>query len=113
MIVAVVEDAKDIYDRGFLNYALNIYAKVGSFKAWDEYLNTQPVCNWTNEVDYTIDTLDNTIIYKVGTEDEERYSPTMVIQNGEEIVYHSLEASNSMFFKVDSTTANVVALYVD
>ena len=115
MTIAVHDKFKEQYETGFLNFALSTYMKFDTIEEWDNYLNTEPVANFINHKDYTLvhGTKDIPLItYKAGTEDEEQYEPTAVITHSNEIVYHSLYASPSMFFR-HNPDSTITMLYVD
>ncbi len=110
MTIAVDQFYKEFYEGGHLNYALSCLATQGSFEAYFEWLKTEPVAMFKNTEDYSVS--DKTIYYRQGTEDEEAYPITMIIYIGNDTIFHSAEASQSMFFKIVSET-NLEALYVD
>ena len=111
MQIAVDSFYKEFYEGGHLNYALSCLATQGSFEAYHEWLKTEPVAMFRNNDDYSV--VDKTIYYRQGNEEEEETYPiTMIIYIGEDTIFHSAEASQSMFFKIVSKT-NLEALYVD
>ena len=121
--VAVVnKEADEFYKQGHLDYVLTNLNKFDKISLWMEYLKHEPIAYFTNANDWTFE--GTTIYYNRGTEDEEVYEATMqIVLDGNkteedeevhysEILYHSIEASQSMFFQpIDDTHMRMI--YVD
>ena len=113
MTIRVSGDYVDIYMQGFLDQALNTDAKHTTLEKWDDYLNTQPVCNFINTEDWSLDPETGEIVYKIEEprEEQDRLKVTAQIINDEEHLLHSID-SPSFFFRVEDND-RLTALYVD
>jgi len=114
MIVHVDRDYVYHYITGVLDHALSTYAKHNTLEKWDEFLNTQPVCNFLNTTDWSIDPETREIVYKIDgpKEGQDRLEATMIIINdNDELLYHSINSS-SYFFRAEDNN-RLTALYVD
>ncbi len=110
LVTVLNEEAHDVYDTGFLDYAMNSMIQRGDFDIYSLWLKSQPVSSFSNIDNWTSDDSGN-IVY-TDEEGVQTYPVTMMfVLNGENI-YHSLTAGNSFFFRALGGD-KMEALYVD
>jgi len=111
MKLVITTGYEDIYKSGFLDYALSSCCTQQSFKAYAEYLKTQPVMSFTDEENWSLH--NGTIMYSDSGQDE-YYNITAEFTHphSKERILHSVEAGSSWFFLVGEDS-ELTALYVD
>ena len=112
MVLTVNDKAQEIYASNFLNYALNCLEEQGSFDKYAEWLQTQPVMSFTDKTAWTYNAETGDLIHSDEDESME-YEVTLAIElDSGEMVYHSIYAGNSWFFR-KLEDGKMEALYVD
>ena len=112
MKLTVIEDMKDFYGQGHLDYALTCMEEQGSFDKYASWLKTQPVATFTNDDEWEYDEDTKNIGYMIGSEDEEIFPVTLIIELNDDVIFHSALGSQSMFYKLNGDNS-LKALYVD
>ena len=114
------------YMKGHLDYAVSQLRRFESIKDWQAWLKTEPIAYFDNKNDWVLrvndDESGDEIVYLEGTEEEEVYDSTLVIllDNGD-MLCHSAQASQSLFFDCTNVGSNelvdgsqpITAIYVD
>ncbi len=109
--IEVDEFYKEFYEQGHLDYVLANLNRFDTTEEWKEWLQTEPIAYFNNTDDWEF--IDGKILYSYGSEDEESYSPGLIIFLDTEILFHSPEGSQSMFYRLDPNGTDLEAIYVD
>jgi len=110
------DEDEAVYRTGFLDYAVSSLDGATAFHKYAAWLEDQPVANFLNTEDWTVDEKLTEATYKAATEDEEVLPITLVLlfhpsSDSNELILHSLQSTSFFFLVNEDYTLD--ALYVD